>query len=277
MPFSPPSTDREAHSPLRLGVDGDRLFLSRCLDWRRPIGGLYRAPQLGPPRVLWWFLRGGLGADLSSAAQRLAISAYDGVTGFSWYDPTQPFPGLGSDVGLVIPSRQLTLEITDPLLSLGNLRPSCRDLVSLGKVDSQGRRVRDGQDQQYDREGDSARGQAVSPAPQRGSCFLVGSSCGVRCARRGRLAYLGTGSRPAAPRTCAWAGGGPSTGRQLSGLEPWKGRGACVAGRVVEILLDPQQLVVLGHPVGTRRSAGLDLAAVGSDRKIGNRGVLGLT
>jgi hypothetical protein len=109
-------------------------------------------------------------------------------------------------------------------LALGNLRPSCRDLVGLGKVDSQGRRVRDGQDQQYDREGDSAGRQAVSPAPQRGSRFLVGSSCRVRCAgRRGRLAYLGTGSRPAAPGTCAWAGGRPSTGRQLSGLEPWKG------------------------------------------------------
>src|SRR4029453_11944681 len=96
LPFSPFSRDPEAHSPLRLGLDGDRLFLSRCLDWRRPIGGLYRAPQLGPPGVLWWLLRGSLRADLSSAAKRLADRAYDGVAGFSWYDPTQPFPSLGS-------------------------------------------------------------------------------------------------------------------------------------------------------------------------------------
>ena len=43
-----------------------------------------------------------------------------------------------------------------------------------------------------------------------------------------------------------------------------------------ELLLDPQQLVVLGQPVGARHRAGLDLAAVGGHGEIGDGGVLGL-
>src|SRR5512132_3956484 len=61
-----------------------------------------------------------------------------------------------------------------------------------------------------------------------------------------------------------------------SGPEPRERRCAGVAGCVVEILFNPQQLVVLGYPVGTRRSAGLDLAAVSRHCKISDGRVRGL-
>ena len=47
-------------------------------------------------------------------------------------------------------------------------------------------------------------------------------------------------------------------------------------GRLAELLLDAQQLVVLGDPVGPGRGAGLDLAAVGGHGQVGDGGVLGL-
>jgi hypothetical protein len=37
-----------------------------------------------------------------------------------------------------------------------------------------------------------------------------------------------------------------------------------------EFLLDADQLVVLGEPVGTRQRAGLDLSAIGGDGQIGD-------
>ena len=43
-----------------------------------------------------------------------------------------------------------------------------------------------------------------------------------------------------------------------------------------ELLLDPQQLVVLRDALGARRRAGLDLADGGRDREVGDRRVLGL-
>src|SRR5437762_9811856 len=48
-------------------------------------------------------------------------------------------------------------------------------------------------------------------------------------------------------------------------------------GRLVEILFDAQQLVVLGDAVGTCGRAGLDLTAVGRDGEIGDGGVFALT
>ena len=41
-------------------------------------------------------------------------------------------------------------------------------------------------------------------------------------------------------------------------------------GASAKILLDPEQLVVLGHPIGPGRGAGLDLAAVQRDGKVGD-------
>src|SRR3954453_23157053 len=58
--------------------------------------------------------------------------------------------------------------------------------------------------------------------------------------------------------------------------EAREGGRAGVASRVVELLLDAQQLVVLGDPLGPSGRPGLDLAAVGRDREVGDRGVLGL-
>ena len=51
---------------------------------------------------------------------------------------------------------------------------------------------------------------------------------------------------------------------------------ARVAGHIAELILDPQQLVVLGRALATGRSAGLDLSGVGRDRDVGDGRVLGL-
>src|ERR1700704_5954919 len=72
-------------------------------------------------------------------------------------------------------------------------------------------------------------------------------------------------SRIRAPRTAARI--------FISGRE---GLPARVARRVAEVFLDPQQLVVLGVAVGARQRAGLDLQRVGTDRDVGDGGVLGL-
>src|ERR1700678_4429648 len=49
-----------------------------------------------------------------------------------------------------------------------------------------------------------------------------------------------------------------------------------IAGRGAKRLLDADQLVVFGVALAARQAAGLDLAAVGGDREVGDRGVLGL-
>src|SRR5215211_3514802 len=54
------------------------------------------------------------------------------------------------------------------------------------------------------------------------------------------------------------------------GFQPRVGRA------LAELLLDPQELVVLRHPVRARRRAGLDLARRGADGEVGDRRVLGL-
>src|SRR5262249_50798777 len=51
---------------------------------------------------------------------------------------------------------------------------------------------------------------------------------------------------------------------------------ARVPGRLAELLLDAEQLVVLGRPLTARGGAGLDLAGVHPDREVGDRRVLGL-
>src|SRR5712691_8081065 len=43
-----------------------------------------------------------------------------------------------------------------------------------------------------------------------------------------------------------------------------------------QLLLDPQQLVVLRDAVGARERAGLDLPAIGRDREVGDGRILGL-
>src|SRR5699024_4618862 len=62
-----------------------------------------------------------------------------------------------------------------------------------------------------------------------------------------------------------------------SGSEPREGGAACVACGLTQLLLDAEQLVVLRHALAARRGAGLDLAAVGGHRQVGDGGVLGLT
>src|SRR5580658_10058660 len=49
-----------------------------------------------------------------------------------------------------------------------------------------------------------------------------------------------------------------------------------IARRAAEALLDANQLIVFGKPVGARQRAGLDLPAIGRDREVGDRRILGL-
>src|SRR4051794_22814499 len=70
--------------------------------------------------------------------------------------------------------------------------------------------------------------------------------------------------------------GGWGTRLLCLGVEPREGRHTGVAGGVVELLLDAQQLVVLRHAVGPGRGSGLDLTAVGGHCEVGDGGVLGL-
>ena len=51
---------------------------------------------------------------------------------------------------------------------------------------------------------------------------------------------------------------------------------ACIERVRTQHILDPEQLVVLGGPVGARERAGLDLTAVRGDGQICNRRILGL-
>ena len=51
---------------------------------------------------------------------------------------------------------------------------------------------------------------------------------------------------------------------------------AGVLGDITQLLLDAEQLVVLGHPVGAAGGAGFDLGGVHRHHDIGNGHVLGL-
>src|SRR5262249_33748289 len=67
--------------------------------------------------------------------------------------------------------------------------------------------------------------------------------------------------------------------RELSKLSPELASpefAAGVAGRAAELLLDADQLVVFGEAVGARQRTRFDLAGVGGDGEIGDRGILGL-
>src|SRR5579883_3225850 len=57
---------------------------------------------------------------------------------------------------------------------------------------------------------------------------------------------------------------------------PPQGAAPGVARLVAQLLLDTDELVVLGEAVRTRQRAGLDLPAVGRDREVGDGGILGL-
>src|SRR5581483_9094874 len=55
-----------------------------------------------------------------------------------------------------------------------------------------------------------------------------------------------------------------------------KRRPTRITRATAQLLLDPEQLVVLGDAVGACRRAGLDLPRAERDREVGDRGVLGL-
>src|SRR5690606_25707030 len=72
---------------------------------------------------------------------------------------------------------------------------------------------------------------------------------------------------------CASAAACPSTSPRLGRADRAAAR---EQGLVAELFFDAQELVVLGHAVRARQRAGLDLAAVGGDRQVGDGGVFGL-
>ena len=49
-----------------------------------------------------------------------------------------------------------------------------------------------------------------------------------------------------------------------------------ILSHIVQLLLDAEQLVVLGDPVSAAGGAGLDLAGVGAHHDVGDGGILGL-
>src|SRR3546814_16787989 len=59
-------------------------------------------------------------------------------------------------------------------------------------------------------------------------------------------------------------------------LRSAENRGSGIARHVAELFLDADQLVVFGEPVRAREAAGLDLSAIGRDREVGDRRILGL-
>jgi len=50
----------------------------------------------------------------------------------------------------------------------------------------------------------------------------------------------------------------------------------CLDSLVTKLLLDPEELIVLGQTFGAAGGAGLDLAGPEAHHKVGNEGVLGL-
>src|SRR5438876_10433138 len=89
-------------------------------------------------------------------------------------------------------------------------------------------------------------------------------------ARSARLASLRAGR---AGRVPVRVGPDSAPGGQL-GPHDTKNRAAGVARRSTQLLLDPEQLVVLGHPVGAGQRAGLDLARAGRHGEVGVGDVL---
>src|SRR5437773_8397319 len=87
---------------------------------------------------------------------------------------------------------------------------------------------------------------------------LPARSAGLASLRAGRAGRFRSGwARTSAP------------GSQL-GPHDTKNRAAGVARRSTQLLLDPEQLVVLGHPVGAGQRAGLDLARAGGHGEVGD-------
>ena len=83
-------------------------------------------------------------------------------------------------------------------------------------------------------------------------------------------------SAPLAPSARLPAGETQKKPAQFGGtrLAAPERRTAGVGRRAAQLFLDAQELVVLGHPIGARRGAGLDLPRIAGHGQIGNGGVL---
>ena len=66
------------------------------------------------------------------------------------------------------------------------------------------------------------------------------------------------------------------TANSFTGLSTKNGA-AGIAGGLPKLLLDADELVVFGRPVGTGKRTRLDLTAIGGDGKVGDRRVLRFT
>ena len=127
---------------------------------------------------------------------------------------------------------------------------------------------------------DTTRTRTAARLVSRDRGLSVGSTASTGAGRTGRSGPVrrpGPGRRPG-PEDRAPEGAAGRERRRVTGsdLVAREGPGAGVPRRVAQLLLDPEQLVELGDPVGPGRSAGLDLAAVHRDREVGDGRVLGL-
>ena len=134
------------------------------------------------------------------------------------------------------------------LAAAGGRRPASRQALAVGLADGLGRRP--GGLRRRAGGGPGGRGPVARRRPPRTG---------------------GPGPLGSAPPECEWA-----LWLIRTTASARQGPGAAEGRRLPQHLLDAEELVVLGHPVRAGRRAGLDLAAVGGHRQVGDGGVLGL-
>src|SRR5947209_15731397 len=104
--------------------------------------------------------------------------------------------------------------------------------------------------------------------------------CSAQSWRAGPVAIIAS-SRRMIPSSVPWKvsrirGSAPVAGRRAEPAEARERARACEAGRLPQLPLDPQELVVLGDPVAARGGTGFDLARFPSHGEVRDGGVLGL-
>src|SRR5207244_7015251 len=104
--------------------------------------------------------------------------------------------------------------------------------------------------------------------------------CSAQSWRAGPVAIMAS-SRRMIPSSVPWKvsripGSALVAGRRMGPAETREGARTREAGRLPQLPLDPQELVVLGDAVAARGGAGFDLARFPSDREVRDGGVLGL-
>src|SRR5439155_4554176 len=116
--------------------------------------------------------------------------------------------------------------------------------------------------------------------PARVASSLRISWCSAQSWRAGPVAIIAS-SRRMIPSSVPWKvsrmpGSALAAGRRMGLAEAREGARTREAGRLPQLPLDPQELVVLGDAVAARGGAGFDLARFPGHREVRDGGVLGL-